>query len=105
MSEKLSRLSASMFNPHARWDRPLPRDNVLPGEEIEAAAVFTRGKILPLWFNFCGERHIVKKIFFVWKERKGGEEFCLYSVSDKDGCKYRLCLSRQKLLWRLLNDE
>jgi len=94
-----------MFNAEARWDRPLPQEEALPGEEIAIAASFFRGKFKPLWFDYQHKRHIIKNIFFAWKEKKGKDVYDLFSVSDKDDCCYRLCFSRKSLGWKLLAED
>ena len=94
-----------MFNPQSRWDRPLPRDKVSPGEKVEAGVIFRRGRVLPLWFIFSGERHVIKKMLFAWQERKGCERLFLFRVEDNAGCYYTLCFNREQLTWKMIPYE
>lgn len=94
-----------MFNPEARWDRPLPADAVEAGEAIEVEASFKPGKFLPVWFILSGQKHNVKKVNFFWQKKNGRETFCFFSVTDEQDALYKLCFSRQTLVWRLIDGE
>ena len=94
-----------MFNPQARWDRPLPQADTLPGEPIEVIVSFKDGRFLPLEFSFNDEQHLIKKIEFVWKENKGREIFYLFSITDTFKNRYTICFHRQSLNWRLIPQD
>jgi hypothetical protein len=91
-----------MFNPNARWDRPLPQDNSAKADEpIEVEAIFEKGKITPLWFNFGGIRHNIKEVTYRWQDRKGQEILYYFSVSDGEEV-FQIYLSNKTLTWKLI---
>lgn len=89
-----------MFNPNARWDRPMPQDNRSYDEPIEVEVVFEKGKIMPLWFSFGGIRHEIKEITYRWQDRKGEEVLHYFSVSDGEDL-YQIYFSNKSLTWKI----
>ena len=94
-----------MFNANARWDRPLPQDETLPGEAIDVVVSFKRGGFFPLWFFLHGNKHMIKNVQFTWQEKKGREIFELFSVTDSNDTQYTICFLRQKMRWRIINEN
>ncbi len=94
-----------MFNPEARWDRPLPQDDVLPGEAIDVVVSFKGGGFFPLWFFLHGNKHIIKNVQFSWQEKKGREVFHLFSVMDNYDTHYTICFIRKSFRWRVIEKE
>ncbi|MDD5745782.1 MAG: hypothetical protein PHO30_00820 [Candidatus Omnitrophica bacterium] len=93
-----------MFNPQARWDRPLPNDVQFPGEPVDVVVSCKQAGFFPLWFFFHGVKHVIKNVQLTWQENKGREEFHLFSVCDELNNRYTLCCSRQSLRWRVIAD-
>lgn len=79
-------------------------DIIQLGEPIAVEAVFNKGKFSPVWFIFSGQKHMVKKVQFFWKERKGRDTFYIFSVTDENNTVYKICFNPQSLDWRLLLD-
>jgi hypothetical protein len=94
-----------MFNAEARWDRPLPRDNIMPGNPVNVVASFKEDRFFPLWFFLHGDRHLVKKVQFIWQERKGREKFYLFSVTDTYDTQYTLCFLYQSMRWLAIEEK
>lgn len=94
-----------MFNSQARWDRQLPQDETLPGENVEIVVSFKQGGILPLWFFLHSNKHIIKNINLNWQDKKGQEVFQLFSVSDTNNARYTLCFSQQRMKWKIVEQE
>jgi len=94
-----------MFNQDARWDRPLPQDDAPPGEPIDVVASFKRGGFFPLWFFLHGNKHVIKNIEFSWQKKKGREIFRIFSVTDSYDTRYTLCFIRQRLVWKIIQEE
>lgn len=92
-----------MFNPQARWDRPLPRDKDMDAEPVEVTVLFKPGRFLPTAFSLHGNDHCIKRIEFVWKDKKGQNLFYLFSVTDTSNNSYTLCFNRQGLIWKLIS--
>lgn len=91
-----------MFNSQARWDRPLPQGEALPGEPIEVITRFQEKSFYPESFFFGSRKHIIVKIVFTWKEKKGKENFYLFRVEDSSRTVYTLCFSQERLRWRVI---
>lgn len=71
-------------------------------EKVIVAAVFgdSRKKISPVWFIRRGNKHKVKKVTYVWSERKGG--IILYHFSVYDGADlYDLTYNASSLVWSI----
>ena len=94
-----------MFNADARWDRPLPQDDILAGEPIDVVVSFKGAKFFPLWFFLHGDKHIIKNIQFTWQEKKGREVFYLFSVTDNYDIRYTVCFLRQSMRWKAIGKE
>ncbi|MCK4994124.1 MAG: hypothetical protein KAS13_03650 [Candidatus Omnitrophica bacterium] len=94
-----------MFNANARWDRPLPQDDALPGQSIDVVVSFKRGGFFPLWFFLHGNKHIIKNVQFTWQEKKGIGVFDLFSVSDNNDTQYTICFIRKSFLWRIIEKD
>ena len=94
-----------MFNANARWDRPLPQDDALPGEAIDVVVSFKRGGFFPLWFFLHGNKHMIKNVQFTWQEKKGAEAFNLFSVTDNNDTQYTICFIPQSLVWKIVREE
>ncbi len=94
-----------MFNTEARWDRHLPQDESLPGDYVNTVVSFNQGGVSPLWFFLNSDKHIIKNINFKWQDKKGKEVFELFSVSDMNNCQYTLCFSKQRMRWKVIQEE
>ncbi|MFH2138411.1 MAG: hypothetical protein ABII88_07860 [Candidatus Omnitrophota bacterium] len=94
-----------MFNPHARWDRPLPQEGSLPGEPIDVVVNFKQKRFYPVCFFFGNRKHIIKAVQFVWKEKKGRDLFYLFNITDEQESVYTMCFSSQSLRWRLIIED
>ncbi|MBU1087207.1 MAG: hypothetical protein KKD05_06770 [Candidatus Omnitrophica bacterium] len=94
-----------MFNPNARWDRPLPREDTLPGENVDIVVSFKQGGFFPLWFFINSRKHIIKDVHLKWQDKKGLEVFQLFSVSDTNNSRYTLCFSQQRMKWKIIEEE
>ncbi|MFH1093932.1 MAG: hypothetical protein V1739_07245 [Candidatus Omnitrophota bacterium] len=94
-----------MFNPEARWDRPLPQDETLPGQAIDIVVSFKRGGFFPLWFFLHGNKHMIKNVQFAWQEKKGADVFHLFSVTDNNDTQYTICFLRNSMRWRLILED
>lgn len=92
-----------MFNANARWDRPLPHDEMLPGQTIDVVVSFKRGGFFPLWFFLHGDKHMIKNVQFAWQEKKGTEQFQLFSVTDNNNTRYTICFAQRSFRWRIIN--
>jgi hypothetical protein len=96
-----------MFNPEARWDRPLPQT---PSEEREPIVVvagfkpavkdFDTVKIRPFYFIRKKEPIKVDKINYSWVEKRGQAKLYYFSVSA-GGNIYYLCLDAERMNWSL----
>ena len=94
-----------MFNANARWDRPLPQDDALPGEAIDVVVSFKRGGFFPLWFSLHGDKHMIKNVQFTWQEKKGAEVFNLFSVTDNNDTQYTICFARKSFRRRVIEKD
>ncbi len=94
-----------MFNPNARWDRPMPQDDTLPGENVDIVVSFKQGGFFPLWFFLNSNKHTIKNINLKWHDKKGKEVFQLFSVSDTNNSRYTLCFSQQRMKWKIIEAE
>ncbi len=92
-----------MFNPNARWDRKLPRDDN-PDEKIQVEASFSNGSVTPRRFFYAGTVHQVKEITFRWKERVGAEQFYYFNVADGVDV-YKIYFGDKGLVWRISRVE
>lgn len=94
-----------MFNKEARWDRPLPHDDGLPGEVIDVVVSFKRGGFFPLWFFLHGNKHVIKNVQFAWQEKRGKEVFRLFSITDNYDTQYTLCFKFNTLCWKIIEND
>ena len=94
-----------MFNKEARWDRPLPQDDGLSGEEIDVVVSFKRGGFFPLWFFLHGNKHMIKNVQFIWQEKKGKEIFRIFSVTDSYDTRYTLCFIHRSFRWKVIEND
>ncbi|MCG2710881.1 MAG: hypothetical protein L6416_00890 [Candidatus Omnitrophica bacterium] len=94
-----------MFNPEARWDRPLPQDDAFCGQAIDVVVSFKRGGFFPLWFFLHGNKHIIKNVQFSWQEKKGAEAFHLFSVTDSNDTQYTICFIPGNFRWRVILED
>ncbi|MFA6355836.1 MAG: hypothetical protein WCY23_01865 [Candidatus Omnitrophota bacterium] len=92
-----------MFNPNARWDRKLPRDDN-PDEKIPVEASFNNGSVAPRSFRYAGSVHEIKEITFRWKERAGSEQFYYFNVTDGADV-YKIYFGDRSLIWRISRVE
>lgn len=92
-----------MFNPQARWDRPIPSDASSNTEAVEVIVRFYKGKIIPLYFFLMESRFNIARINYSWTERKGKGMVYYFSVSDNSD-NYRLFLDAEAMSWRLLTE-
>ena len=71
-------------------------------EKVIVAAVFgdSHKKISPIWFIWRGNKYKVKKVTYIWSERKGN--ITLYHFSVYDGINlYDLIYNASSLVWSL----
>ena len=92
-----------MFNANARWDRPLPQEDTLLGQEVDVVVSFKGQKFFPIWFFLHGDKHMIKNVQFSWQEKKGREVFELFSVTDNNNTQYTICFIRESFRWRIIN--
>jgi hypothetical protein len=93
--------------------RPLTREQMFTimfdmaleiNESIKVAAVFSRGEVRPVWFDWKGRQIRVSETTFTWKTREGSAVILHFSVSDGQGL-YEICYNAESLGWRLMNAE
>ena len=94
-----------MFNANARWDRPMPQDDTMPGEAVDAVVSFKGGKFFPLWFFLHGNKHMIKNINLKWQDKKGRELFDMFSVTDSNDSQYTICFIRRSFCWRIIEQD
>jgi hypothetical protein len=94
------------FNPHARWDRHLPKESN-PGlpqgtldEIIEVVALFKGGKIYPQAFIWNNKEYRIKHITYNWQERRGGGIISYFSAACGEGL-YQISFNNTSLGWRI----
>ena len=93
-----------MFNPQARWDRPMPKRKNHHYQTIEVVAQFRPGKIKPLYFILNNQRYEVERINYFWKDYRGRESLYCFSVSDAVNT-FQIYFSNYSLSWRLVKIE
>ncbi|MBN2097379.1 MAG: hypothetical protein JW714_02740 [Candidatus Omnitrophica bacterium] len=94
-----------MFNPQSRWDRPTPKAKKDLHQAIEVAALFSPGKIKPLYLTLNKQRYEIERINYFWKDYRGALEK-LYCFSVTSGANiFNIYFSNHSLSWRLAKIE
>ena len=73
-------------------------------EPINVGAVFSGGRIKPIWFAWKGRQVRIQKITFTWRTRAGSAGILHFSVSDGQGL-YEICYNAENFNWRLAKAE
>lgn len=73
-------------------------------EAVRVAAVFTSGKVHPVWFDWHGRQVRIREVAFSWHTREGSSVLLHFSVTDGKGL-YEICFDRETMGWRLVSAE
>jgi len=73
-------------------------------EPINVGAVFSGGRIRPIWFVWKGRQVRIHTIAFTWRTRAGSAGILHFSVSDGQGL-YEICYNAESFNWRLAKAE
>jgi hypothetical protein len=73
-------------------------------EPVKVAAVFSRGTIRPVWFEWNGRQVRIKETTFIWTTFEGSSTVRHFSVSDGKGL-YEICYNSESLGWKLVHAE
>lgn len=73
-------------------------------EPVKVGAVFNRGTIRPVWFDWNGRLVRIKETTFVWTTFEGSSTIHHFSVTDGKGL-FELCYQGDSLHWRLARTE
>jgi hypothetical protein len=76
----------------------------LLGDPIRVAAIFGRGQMQPVWFDWKGRQVRVRETAFIWTTREGSVEIVHYSVTDGVNL-YELSFDRGSMQWSLTFTE
>ncbi len=95
------------FNPKARWDRNIPRQENNPeencgslDEKIDALVWFKNGKIFPRIFTWKQKKYKIKNISYTWQERRGQELITYFSVNTGIDL-YQISFNNTIFSWRI----
>ncbi len=70
------------------------------GEQIRVAAVFSCGRVRPVWFDRKGRQVRLQEAAFSWTSRQGRAEVVHFSVADSANL-YEIRWNRETLIWTL----
>lgn len=73
-------------------------------EPISVGAVFSGGRIKPVWFVWKGRQVRIGEITFSWRTRAGSAGILYFSVTDGQGL-YEICYNAESFNWRLTKAE
>lgn len=73
-------------------------------ETIRVAAVFSRGGVRPVWFDWKGRQVRIREVAFSWQTREGRSVILHFSVTDGQGL-YEICYNREGMAWTIANAE
>ena len=73
-------------------------------ESIRVAAVFGRGDVRPVWFDWKGRQVRVRETAFTWSTKEGSAEIMHFSVTDGTNL-YEISFNRQTMRWSLAFSE
>jgi len=73
-------------------------------ETISVGAVFSRGRIKPVWFVWNGRQVRIQEVTFTWRTRAGSAGILHFSVTDGQGL-YEICYNAESFNWRLTNAD
>jgi hypothetical protein len=73
-------------------------------ETISVGAVFSRGRIKPVWFVWKGRQVQIRESTFTWRTREGSAVILHFSVTDGQGL-YEICYNAESFNWRLTKAE
>lgn len=69
-------------------------------EKIKVGAVFDGSKVLPKWFYWKKDKHIIQKVEHTWRGRQGEAVLLYFAVTDGVNL-FEICLDQKKLEWVL----
>ncbi len=69
-------------------------------EQVRVEAVFSRGQLRPVWFDWNGRQVRIRETAFSWKTQEGYTSFLHFSVTDGLGL-YELCYNMITLNWEI----
>ena len=73
-------------------------------ETIRAGVVFEIKSFRPVWFSMGGLKIVIKDVCYQWKERRAGEVFYKFTVTD--GMQfYELEFASRQMEWKLTATE
>jgi hypothetical protein len=70
-------------------------------ESITVGAVFSRGTVKPVWFDWNGRQVRIREIALTWSTREGRSSILHYSVTDGEGL-YEIGYNTGTLGWKLI---
>jgi hypothetical protein len=73
-------------------------------ELISVGAVFSRGRIKPVWFVWKGKQVLIRESTYTWRTRSGSAGILHFSVTDGQGL-YEICYNAESFIWRLTKAE
>jgi hypothetical protein len=73
-------------------------------EPIVVGAVFSHGKVRPVWFTWNGREVRIREVAFSWKTREGSAHLLHFSVADGRGL-YEIVYNATTFGWKILNSE
>jgi len=69
-------------------------------ENIKVGAVFDGSKLIPKWFYWGKNKHIIRNIEHSWKAKEGETPLACFSVTDGANV-YEIRLNQKTLVWSL----
>jgi hypothetical protein len=73
-------------------------------ETISVGAVFSRGRIKPVWFVWKGRQVRIRESAFTWRTREGSAGILHFSVTDGQGV-YEIRYNAESFNWILTKAE
>jgi hypothetical protein len=73
-------------------------------DPIVVGAVFSHGKVKPVWFTWNGREIRIREVAFSWKTREGNANLLHFSVADGRAL-YEIVYNLETTGWRILNSE
>lgn len=73
-------------------------------EPIVVGAIFSQGRVKPVWFTWNKREIRIREIAFMWKMREGNATILHYSVSDGRGL-YEIVYNTETFKWRINSTE
>lgn len=69
-------------------------------EKIKVAAVFDGNKVLPKWFYWGRNKHLIQKVEHVWQSNEGETKILCFAVTDGVNV-FEIRLNQKILEWVL----